>query len=98
MTPPVAIIGVRPAARGAWQRLHELLARVGPVPCTTDPDLWHSEDPGERELAVMACMECLALQRCGEFADANKESAGVWAGLDRTVPAGRPAQSVERSA
>ncbi len=92
-----ARLGIRPSALPAWRRLQEALDGAA-VPCTGDPDAWWSEDPDVRAYAARACIDCVAIERCGRFAEANRETAGVWAGVDRTPTAGRPAQRKERSA
>ena len=92
MRPP----GVRAAALPAWEALRTALFSTDePVPCRNDPDAWFSDDPDVREYAAAHCWSCPVLAECGRFATANQETAGVWAGMDRTRSAGRPARPKE---
>lgn len=67
------------------ERLHtqigEHVAAGRPVPCTSDPVLWLSDDPRVQAVAAAACMSCDALDDCRAYVANNPESAGVWAGL-----------------
>lgn len=76
-------IGVRPSAAAAWTDLQAALIDAV-VPCTADPESWTGEDPDDRETAARACLGCPARWPCELFATANRETHGVWAGVDRT--------------
>lgn len=76
-----------PHERLAWG-LAGLLAE-GDLPPCCGSGAWVSEDRDERSLAALACMPCPLLEVCGEAADSTKERFGVWAGVDRTQPAGK---------
>lgn len=54
------------------------------VPCVGRPE-WTSEDPESRALAALGCAPCPVWGPCGAAAEAGQESAGVWAGHDRSV-------------
>lgn len=72
---------VSPAAVGAWVRLAELLADVGPVPCeVSDPGAWFSTNPNVASMAVRACHSCAAELECLAYAVAAGERNGVWGG------------------
>lgn len=58
------------------------------VPCIGD-GRWLSEDGQEREEAALGCDGCPSVIECGQAADETGERFGVWAGADRTRPAGR---------
>jgi len=45
---------------------------------------WMSELEAERKLAVHACRGCVVWDECDAAARANRETHGVWAGIDRT--------------
>ncbi|MFL6047448.1 MAG: WhiB family transcriptional regulator [Propionibacteriaceae bacterium] len=62
-------------------------ATQGRRPNCSDPEshqLWLSEHPAERKLAVAMCSGCCVWDECGAAAAANRESFGVWASRDRT--------------
>lgn len=78
--PPGLLAGVDAAL--AWRRLAEAL--IGYVPaCSADPDSWF-EPP--TSAVVEACRRCDARAACIEFAVANDERFGIWAGVDFTDP------------
>lgn len=52
------------------------------VICQTDPDLWFSDSPSERALAVDLCEDCWFKEDCQLLG--SSESFGVWGGIDRT--------------
>lgn len=60
------------------------------TPCATDTALWFGS-PADRVEAAARCQWCPLLEVCGDAADENGESAGVWAGVDREArrPRGR---------
>lgn len=83
--------GIRPAALPAWESLRlALMSLDRPVPCRAAPQVWTSDDPAERAIASRACSDCPVITLCAEFARLNRETAHVWAGLDRTPRRGRP--------
>ncbi len=86
-----ARLGIRTAARPAWQRLqHALLDLDRPVPCRADPDAWTSDDVEQRAIASRTCSSCLVIRLCDAFANVNREAGGIWAGRERTPKRGRP--------
>jgi len=74
------------------------------LPCRRpdrDPDMWHSDDPDEREEAADICRdECGFKKQCLQLRLAVKATHGVWGGkefaakksrpYDRTCPHGHP--------
>jgi hypothetical protein len=70
-------------AASQWQALRVALA-VREPPCASDPELWHSRNPGDIKAASDACRGCHALAPCGRYAQAADEVGAVWAGVDRT--------------
>lgn len=92
--------GVRESAVGAWQRLQLALLDIHqPVPCQSAPEVWTSDDPEQRAIASRVCSDCAVMVLCDQFARINRETANVWAGIDRTPKRGRPAnQPKERTA
>lgn len=68
-----------------------LFAALGddPAPCDGHADVWTSADEADLLVAAEGCHGCPARRECGAYADAIQASAGVWAGLDRTVRDGR---------
>lgn len=91
--------GIRPSALPSWRRLHDALADADrPAPCSANPDAWWSDDDELAELAVNLCGCCPVLAECGQFATANRETAGIWAGRSRTPQRGRPAAERKASA
>ncbi len=84
--------GIKASALPFWRRLHAALADADrPAPCSSLPDAWWSDDDEMAEAAVNLCGRCPVLAECGQFASVNKETAGIWAGRDRTPQRGRPA-------
>lgn len=77
-----------PHDRLAWA-LAALLAEGTRPPCCDGSGAWVSEDRDERAMAARACMPCALLSACREAADSTSERFGVWAGVDRTQPAGK---------
>ncbi len=99
MTAPSGTLGIRPAAVPSWLALHgALLALPGPTPCAADPDSFTDPRPEDVDYTANMCRRCPVLAECGQFATANKESAGIWAGRDRTPTRGRPAAERKASA
>lgn len=47
----------------------------------TDPDLFHSEDPGQTWHAKRVCASCPVREECLEYALSAGEKWGVWGGL-----------------
>jgi Transcription factor WhiB len=67
-------------------------AATGVLPHCADPDdawRWLSEDANDRRIAAALCSGCPVIEPCGEAAKANRESFGVWSGVDRTRAPGR---------
>ena len=50
--------------------------------CQTDPDLWFSDSYEGRLIAADLCSSCPFLEECKILGE--KESFGVWGGVDRT--------------
>ena len=73
---------LRPGALAAWDRLERALTDTVP-PCAGQTE-WFADDPEVREWAAHHCRECPVIRHCAEFAVANSEVFGVWAGIDRT--------------
>ncbi len=92
--------GIRSSALPAWRRLHQALADADrPAPCRSDPDAWC--DPPDQEAAEYAanlCARCPVLELCGQFANANRETSGIWGGRSRVPTRGRPAATSKESA
>lgn len=65
-----------------------LLAEGERPPCCGS-GAWVSEDRDERAVAARLCARCSLIAECAAAADSTKERFGVWAGVDRTQPAGR---------
>lgn len=86
-------LGIRPAALPALRALLAAIGESGPTPCMANPDAWTGDvEPDMTEAAVELCVGwCPVLTQCGNFATANRETAGIWAGKDRTPRSGRPA-------
>lgn len=76
------VIGIRADAVAAFEALNAALKRTE-APCVGRGE-WTSEDASDRDWAAAQCVGCLAIHRCGQFAEANLERHGVWAGVDRT--------------
>lgn len=52
--------------------------------CTqVDPILWDTDFPDGNHDAVAVCATCPVKQVCGDYANANAEPNGIWAGKDR---------------
>lgn len=91
--------GIRPSAAADWLRLHQALADADrPAPCISLPDAWWSNDDELTEQAAHLCGRCPVLAQCDAFATANRETAGIWGGRDRTPTRGRPANLRKESA
>lgn len=82
-------VTIAASALPAWQRLQAALRAAKTVPCA-DRDEWTSADPEVREWAAWHCAGCDVIAECAAFASANRETAGVWGGVDRTGRVGRP--------
>jgi hypothetical protein len=85
-----AIIG-RQAPHGPARQALDLalvnLAAAGGRPRCGEPGTrayWTSDDAAERAQAANWCTGCRVLAECGEAADEQRETFGVWAGVDRT--------------
>ncbi len=91
--------GIRAAAVPSWLALHfALLALPSPTPCAADPDSFTDPRPDDVAYLTGLCTGCPVLAECNAFATANKESAGIWAGKERTPRRGRPAAPSKESA
>ncbi len=77
-------LGVPVEALPAWDRLTRALLDYQP-PCASEPERWWSYDDESVEAAVTGCRRCRVLQLCGAYADAAKETHGIWAGTDREL-------------
>ncbi|NEA61336.1 WhiB family transcriptional regulator [Streptomyces sp. SID12488] len=62
--------------------LAALTATTPNLPCRTDPTAFFSPDPTERQHAARQCHRCPLLLACMQYALANQERFGVWAGVD----------------
>jgi hypothetical protein len=73
----------------ATDRLHSALAELvdtGHHPaCLDRPDLWLSDRPADREVAVRLCAGCRVLPECAAAAREVHAHFGVWAARDRTT-------------
>jgi hypothetical protein len=63
------------------------------TPCQSDPSLWFSVHAAERAEAAQACAWCPLLTACDTYAATNDERHGVWAGVDKELPAARCAHT-----
>jgi len=79
---PAAGLRVRLPALALWESLNRALTE-GAAPCQ-GRDEWTSDDAEERVWAAHRCGPCPVSTLCGQFAHANREQFGVWAGTDRT--------------
>jgi hypothetical protein len=72
----------------ATDHLHHVLAELvdtGKRPaCIDKPDLWLSDDPGDRRIATRLCAGCRVLSECAAAAAEVQAHFGVWAACDRT--------------
>lgn len=76
-------IGLLPEAATAHHALTDaLVRREQTLPCETDPAAWFSRSSAKRAEAVEACGWCSVRLACAQFAQANREAAGVWGGVD----------------
>lgn len=91
------MVTIRKAALPAWKALQAALEDTVP-PCTADPPSWFDDDPEVRAEAARACRRCPVITECAAFATANREPFGVWGGVDRTQPVGRPTKPKEKTA
>jgi len=48
-----------------------------------DPDLWFSDNPEDRALAIEYCQVCPVRAACLQYAEDTKPRFGVWGGVDR---------------
>lgn len=61
--------------------------KPGQTPCQADPDLWHSDQPDEQQVAARACQGCPVREQCLAEAllhEAGKTTSGrygIWGGL-----------------
>ena len=56
---------------------------AGLPPIDGTPDLWFSDDPGERRAAKEACdTACPVWESCTAYWQANQGLSGIWAGTD----------------
>ena len=52
-----------------------------------DPELWFSDNPEDRELAIAICAACPVRLGCLDYANRSDERFGIWAGEDRGASA-----------
>lgn len=72
------------------------------LPCSSDPNLWFSEEPADLERAKALCAGCPVRRACLAAALERAEPWGVWGGeilergavLARKRPRGRPRKDV----
>lgn len=69
---PVAVVS-RPAVKVG-------VTLAGGLPCSSDPDLFFAESPGDVELAKSICGRCPARSACLGGALERREPWGVWGG------------------
>lgn len=53
-----------------------------------NPDLWHTEAPGntwETRLAKKICADCPVIDQCRECSILNEEPWGIWAGIGKNT-------------
>lgn len=92
-------LGIRPSAVGAWQALQlTLLDLDRPTPCRSDPDSFTDPRPEDVDYTANLCLRCPAIEQCGQFATANRETAGIWAGRSRVPTRGRPSAASKETA
>jgi hypothetical protein len=66
--------------------LFDLTANTPGLPCrTTNPALFHSDNPRERRQAASKCQGCPLLLDCRTYAFETRQEWGVWGGLDFTA-------------
>ncbi|QYJ05386.1 WhiB family transcriptional regulator [Nocardioides panacisoli] len=75
-------LGLKPDAAPRFIELLHLVDQN--TPCVVDPAPFSSDDRAERAEAAEACQWCPALEACAAYADAQRETWHVWAGVDRT--------------
>ncbi|MEU5608412.1 WhiB family transcriptional regulator [Streptomyces sparsogenes] len=64
----------------------------------TDPDLWHSDNPEDRALAMAICHGCPLQPACGTYATTN-DLPGIWGGRTRAQRRGtRPTTEIPTQA
>ncbi len=91
----MTMLAPTPDAVPAWLALSEVLAALPrPTPCQVDPAPFRSDHVAERREAAHACRACPALEECGRYADAARETWLVWAGRDRTATFSRQRKAV----
>ena len=52
---------------------------------TVNPDIYFSSDPDDIKRAKQICGRCPVQQQCGEYALANGEREGLWAGMETSA-------------
>ena len=69
-------------ARAAWDHMHRQIIATGPTPCAdvTVRDEW-TGTPAEQRSAADACLDCLVLEQCLDYALTADEDTGIWGGL-----------------
>lgn len=85
-------IGLRASARRAWRALVAALVELDSLgvrtPCDEDPVAFLGDDFDQRAQAAKRCGLCPIRSECGDFADKQRVTHGVWGGRDRTRGAG----------
>ena len=75
--------------RIATDHFHRALAELvdtGQRPaCVREPGLWVSDDPTDRDIAVVRCTGCVVIAECAAAAKEIHAHFGVWAAHDRTT-------------
>jgi Transcription factor WhiB len=59
-----------------------VVPRTPNPPCTADPDLFFSDDPGDITAAKSACARCPSRLPCLRGAIERSETYGIWGGTD----------------
>lgn len=79
----LASMGIPAASMDAWMHLQGFFARGEVTPCHSRPE-WTSSRKADKATAIRLCGDCVCKAACNDFAEANGETTGVWAGIDRS--------------
>jgi hypothetical protein len=63
-----------------------------PFPCTSNPELFFSEDPKEKAEAKAICAQCPVRKKCLTTSLVDKEEFGIWGGVgvqERNIALGK---------
>lgn len=84
-------VAIRPVAVPAWHALQHGLEQAEDdrltIPCrVADPIGWDGTSSQWTEYAESQCQLCPVIHQCGNYADAARETSGIWGGRDRSQP------------